>query len=121
MQKNDLLKRIEEALENKKAIDVRVIDIRSCSNVADYFVICSGTSTTHTRALADEVEEKLKEEKMLFFHKEGYSSSNWILLDYGSVVVHIMQQEEREYYNIEKLWSKGIVSYRRFGGTENEL
>ena len=100
--------KIVEILEDKKAKDVSTIDIKNVTVLADYFVICSGTSTTHIKAMADEVETKLKESgEQLFNNKQGYNSARWILLDYGSVIVHIFHEEDREFYNLERLWSDG--------------
>lgn len=90
--------------EDKKAREVKILDIRSISTVADYFVICSGTSPTHVRAIADNVEEKLAEEGYALHHMEGYQNGRWVLLDFGDVVVHVMLEAEREFYNLERLW-----------------
>ncbi|MCX8131081.1 MAG: ribosome silencing factor [Clostridia bacterium] len=106
------LDKIVEILESKKAKDISVISIKEISILADYFVICSGTSSTHIKALADELEEKMKEDGYSFFHKEGYNSARWILLDYGEVVVHIFHDEDRSFYNLERLWSDGVVMYK---------
>ena len=72
---------------------------------ADYFIIASGNSVTQTKALADEMEEKMNEMIGKPQHKEGYESANWILLDYGDVVVHILHSDFRSFYNLERLWS----------------
>lgn len=90
--------------EDKKARDVKILDIRSITTVADYFVICSGSSATHVKAIADHVEEKLAALGFAVHHVEGYQNGRWILLDYGDVVVHVMQEQEREFYNLERLW-----------------
>lgn len=93
----------------KKAREVRILDIRSISSVADYFVICSGTSSTHIRAIADHVEEHLtKEQGLRLRHMEGYQNGKWILLDFGDLVVHVMQEEDRSFYNLERLWGDAI-------------
>lgn len=97
-------------LEGKKAKDISVINIQKITTLADYFVICSGTSTTHIRSLADEVDFKMGEEGVSFLNKEGYESARWILLDYGDVVVHIFHEEERKHYNLERLWSDGVMT-----------
>ncbi|MDK2799410.1 MAG: ribosome-associated protein [Clostridiales bacterium] len=97
--------KIVQILDDKKAKDIEVLDISNVSLLADYFVICSGNSTTQIKALADEVEEKLAELGYIPIHKEGYSSSSWILLDYGEIVVHIFHYESRSFYNLEHLWS----------------
>lgn len=103
---------IKEVLEDKKAREIEVIDIRELTVLADYFVICSGTSVRHAKSLADAVEEKLEEFGILKHNKEGYGSAGWILLDYGDIVVHIFREEDRDYYNIERLWSDGVMVSR---------
>jgi len=90
--------------DDKKGKDVRILDIRSISTVTDYFVICSGTSPTHVRAIADNVESKLSESGLRLHHMEGYQNGRWILLDFLDVVVHVMAPEERSFYNLERLW-----------------
>jgi ribosome-associated protein len=90
--------------DDKKGKDVRILDIRSISTVADYFVICTGTSTTHVRAIVDNIEEKLSELGLTLHHMEGYQNGRWILLDFVDVVVHVLQPEERSFYNLERLW-----------------
>lgn len=96
-----------KALDSKRAEDIKVIGIRDLTVIADYFVIANGTSTTQTKALADEVEYKLKESGLMPLRIEGYQSANWIVLDYGSVVVHVFYKETRQFYNLERLWSDG--------------
>ena len=81
--------------------------------MADYFVICSGTSTTHIKALADEVDVKMGEMGYPCLHKEGYNSARWILLDYADVVVHLFHEEDRKFYNLERLWSDGKITRRQ--------
>ena len=103
---------ISTILDDKKAKDVSVIDIRGISILADYFVICHGTSTTHIKALADELEMKMEKAGCRYLHREGYNSARWILMDYGEVVVHIFHEEDRNFYNLERLWSDGVYSYR---------
>lgn len=96
-----------EILEGKKARDLDVIDISGVSILADCFVICSGTSTTHIRTLADELELKMSEAGYPVLHREGYDSARWILVDFGDVVVHIFHEEDRSFYKLERLWSDG--------------
>ncbi|MBQ6906916.1 MAG: ribosome silencing factor [Clostridia bacterium] len=105
----EMAKKIVKALDDKKAVNLQIIDIKDISQVADYFIICSGTSTTHVKALADEVEFQMGNEieHEVGYHKEGYSSALWILLDYKDVIVHIFCGETRDFYNIEHLWSDG--------------
>ncbi len=104
--------KVVETLKGKKARDIDVIDISEISSLADYFVICSGTSTIHIRTLADELEEKMGEAGRQCLRKEGYESARWILLDYGDVVVHIFHEADRKFYNLERLWADGIITSR---------
>ena len=105
MTASDLAQKIRTILEDKKAKDIDVIDVSDKTILADYFVIATGTSTTHVKALADEVEYLLKEkDNRLVDHVEGFESSRWILLDFGDVVVHVFHSEERDFYSLEKLW-----------------
>ena len=111
MNSENLVQKIVEILKNKKAKNIDIINIKEISILANYFVICSGTSTTHIRTLADELEQKLSEnDGRSPDHKEGYASARWILLDYGEVVVHIFHEEDRNFYNLERLWSDGILT-----------
>ena len=113
MNSGALTDKIADILKGKKARDIKVIDIKGVTILADYFVICSGTSTTHIKALADELETKMEEAGFRYLHKEGYNSARWILLDYGDVVVHIFHEEDRNFYNLERLWAEGVLSYRQ--------
>ena len=101
---NALLSKILQVLEDKKAINVSTMEIKDVTTIADYFVIASGTSSTHIKALADNLEEELKENGIYPNKIEGYETGTWILLDYADVVVHIFTEQERQKYNIEELW-----------------
>ena len=96
-----------QALDEKKAEDIKVIGIGDITIIADYFVIANGTSTTQVKALADYLEKELSEQGITPLRIEGYSSANWILLDYGSVIAHVFYKETREFYNLERLWKDG--------------
>mgnify|MGYP002474777877 FL=1 len=87
-------------LENKKGLDIKIIKADDSNVLADYIVIATGTSTTHVKALADEVEVKFKEVDILPHHIEESSYNSWILLDYGDVIVHVFLEESRRYYNL---------------------
>lgn len=96
---------IKQILEDKKARNIEIIDIEGKTILADRFVIATGTSVTHIKSLANEVELEMKaKHKRLADHIEGMSSGRWILMDYADVVVHIFHAEDREFYNLEKLW-----------------
>ena len=98
---------ILKILDEKKAMDLKMLEISELTVLADYFILCTGTSITHIRALADEVEFKLKELGEPVLHLEGYETGGWILMDYGSVVVHLFQQETREFYGLDRMWADG--------------
>ena len=91
-------------LDKKKAVDIKAIHITDYSIVADYFVIATGTSNTHVKSLADELEYEMSKLGIEPYHIEG-KATGWIVLDYGTVIVHIFTGESREYYNLERLWS----------------
>ena len=96
-------KNIVKILDNKKAMDIDLIQTQELTIVSDYFVIANGTSNTHVRALADEVEEEMTKLGVEPDHIEG-RATGWILLDYGCVLVHVFDPQSREYYNLERLW-----------------
>lgn len=104
MEAQDLANRITGLIFNKKGYDVKIMDLRQLTSIADYFVICSADSDTQVKAIADEVDKELSKEGIKCWHKEGYNTLNWVLLDYFDVVVHVFKSDSRKYYNLEKLW-----------------
>ena len=96
-----------KAISSKKGLDIQVIEIGDISVLADYMVIATGTSSTHVKALADEVEYKLDEAGISVSHIEGYRSNSWILLDYVDVIVNVFSAEAREFYDLDRLWQDG--------------
>ena len=99
-----------KALDSKKGADIKVMEVTDLTSLADYFVICTGSSTTQINALCDCVEEKLETEcgeKAL--RREGHRGGIWVLIDYGCVVVHVFNNEAREFYGLERLWNDGKV------------
>ena len=107
MTQNEILKEAVKILDSKKAEDIRVIGIKDLTIVADYFIIADGTSSTHTRSLADELEFQLKQIGIEPRQIQGNNGSNWIVMDYSDIVVHIFFKETREFYNLERLWQDG--------------
>lgn len=95
----------ESALAGRRARDVVALDMRGLTVITDYFLICHGTSGVHIRALADAVAKDLEEQQVSALGVEGYPESRWVLLDYGDVVIHIFAEEERGFYDLERLWS----------------
>jgi len=95
------------ALEDKKAENIRVIDIEQVSVIADYFLIASGSNRNQVQALAENVEEQLYKAGYEKKQTEGYTQGNWILLDYGDIVIHIFDHENRLFYDLERIWKDG--------------
>ena len=96
-----------EALEDKKGEDIKIIDISQVSILADYFIIASGNNRNQVQALCDNVEEKLGRMGILKKQTEGYDNGNWILIDYGDIVIHVFDKENRLLYDLERIWRDG--------------
>lgn len=107
METRELVKQLVRSLDKHKAKDIQVIRVADVTIIAEYFIIAAGTSSTQVRALADYAEGELKEQGVSPQRMEGYAGSTWVLIDYGSVIVHVFQPETREYYNLERLWKDG--------------
>lgn len=105
METLELMRKAVKCADDKKASDIKVLSIGELTTLADYFVICHANSNTQMNAIADEIEEKLKEDGLLMYNSGSKGSDQWILMDYGDVVVHIFNTESREFYGIEKLWA----------------
>ena len=95
------------ALEEKKAVDIKLIDISEVSVLADYFIIASGTNRNQVQALADNVEETLHKAGHPVKQTEGYRTANWVLMDYGDIIVHVFDSENRLFYDLERIWRDG--------------
>lgn len=108
-----LSKNVMNLLDDKKAGSIISIDVSKVTTLTDYFIICSGTSDRHRKSLADDVQELMENEKLEMISKEGYRTANWILLDYGYVVVNIFSTDARDKYDLERLWSDGSLSELR--------
>ncbi len=93
------------AAEDKKANYITALDLRGKTIIADFFLICSGTSNIHIRSIADGIMEAMEKQGVRQRRIEGYSEATWVLLDYSDVIVHIMSEEQRDYYGLEKLWT----------------
>lgn len=98
------VRRAARAALDRKALDLVVLDVQSVSSVTDYFLVCSGRSTTHVRSIADGIREEMKAADVRLLHGEGTPESGWLLLDYGDVLVHVFLEETRMYYALERLW-----------------
>ena len=108
MTQQEILEVIVKALDSKRAEDIQVLHVVELTILGDYFIIANGTSTTHTKTLADEVEYQLSERGLEPMHREGRGNgSNWIVLDYADIIVHIFYKETRDFYQLERLWADG--------------
>ncbi len=96
---------VTKALDSKKGMDIKVLKIDKISSLADYFIICTGTSNTHVRTLCDYAEEVFDQLGEPMLGREGHRGNTWELLDFGSVVVHVFTEEGREFYSLERLWA----------------
>ncbi|MFV0353134.1 MAG: ribosome silencing factor [Oscillospiraceae bacterium] len=105
MEALQLAKEAAKALDDKKGIDIKVLKVEDLTVLADYFVIASGTSNTHVGALADEAEARLDKLGIKPLRREGEKTRNWVLLDYGSTVIHVFYPEAREFYALDRLWA----------------
>lgn len=108
----EIARRIVDAAEDKKAADIVLLDVTALTSMADYFVVCSGGSERQLGAIADGVSEKLRDEGVRPIGREGGAGSHWTLLDFGSVIVHVFAPPERDYYQLERLWSKAKTIVR---------
>lgn len=107
-----LARRAVDLAADKKAADIVLLDIHDLTTLADYFVICSGSSERQLGAIADGISEGLREDGLRPIGREGSSGAHWLLLDYGSVIVHVMAPPEREFYQLEKLWAEAPLLLR---------
>ena len=105
MNTTELVKVVLKVLDDKMAEDVKVLDIHEISVMSDYFVIASAKNVSQVKAIADEVEEKLYENGCKLIQSEGYQSARWVLLDFNDIIVHIFLKEEREFYQLERVWA----------------
>lgn len=104
MTSKELALTLAKLLDDKKGQDIKVLETAELTTLADYFVLCTGTSNTQIKALADYCQKELKDQGELPHHVEGHHSGTWVLLDYSSVVVHLFQEETRDFYDLERLW-----------------
>ena len=100
---------VTKALDEKKGMDIKLLKIDRVSSLADYFLICTGTSNTHVKTLCDFAEYTLEELGEPMLGREGHRGNSWELLDYGTIVVHVFTEEAREFYNLERIWADAEV------------
>ena len=102
---DEIARLVIQALDSKKAREIKLLRTTDVTILADYFVICTATSTTQVKTLSDEIEKLLKENGEYALRREGHRSGGWVLIDYGCVVVHLFLKETRDFYMLERLWS----------------
>ncbi len=112
MDTKELTKIIYDALDDKKASDIRIIDIRDISVIADYFIVASAGNINQLGALQDAVDEKMYKNGHHALHVEGNKDSTWILMDYEDIIVHLFLEEDRLFYNLERIWKDGVFLTR---------
>ncbi len=105
-----LIDQIIEHIQSKKGRSISVLNLTKLTAISDYFVICSADSEPQVKAIADEIVKKLADEGIKCYHKEGYDTLNWVLLDYLDVVVHVFRSEARKFYNLERLWADAKIT-----------
>lgn len=101
-----LAKAAVDTASDKKAFDVLLLDIREVTTIADYFVICSANNTRQVQAIAEAIDEELEKQGAILLNREGGADSGWLLLDFGDIIVHIFEPQEREYYRLDRLWGE---------------
>jgi len=112
---------ILNAAEDAKAERITALDLRGKTLIADYFIVCSGTSDVHIRSVADKIQDALRAAGERTLRVEGYREATWVLLDYGDIVVHVMREETRQHYGLEAFWQNAplIESLREYAGDES--
>lgn len=104
-------KLIAKAASDKKALDIVIMNMHDLTITTDFFIVCSATTSTQVRAIADNIEEEMTKAGETFLHKEGYRNAEWILLDFGNCIVHIFTEEARRFYGLEDLWGEAPTEY----------
>jgi ribosome-associated protein len=111
---SERVRRAVTAADDRKAIDLKVLELAEVTDFTDYFLICSGGSDRQVQAIADAVDEVLRADKVRPLHAEGYNNGHWILLDYGDFIVHVFDEETRRFYGLERLWADAPEVTERF-------
>ncbi len=109
MNSKDFAIKISDLILSKKGYNIKILELKKLSSIADYFVICSADSDTQVKAIADEIDKNLRDEGIKCYFKEGYDTLNWVILDYFDVVAHVFHKESRIYYNLEKFWADAPI------------
>ncbi len=108
-EQDQILKIITDSIFEKKGADVKILDLRNITTIADYFVVCSGESDMQVKAIADNVDKKLSEEGIKVWKKEGFKALSWVLIDLSDIVIHVFRNESRQFYNLERLWGDAPI------------
>jgi ribosome-associated protein len=111
---SERVRRAVTAADDRKAFDLKVLELARVTDFTDYFLICSGGSDRQVQAIADAVDETLRADKVRPLHAEGYNGGHWILLDYGDFIVHVFDEETRRFYGLERLWADAPEVTERF-------
>ncbi|MBL0175051.1 MAG: ribosome silencing factor [Ignavibacteria bacterium] len=111
MTSKELARAIADLAIEKKAKDISILDLHTLSDVTDYFVVCTGDSDTHVKAIADAIDDGMRPEGARVWRSEGYNNLQWVLLDFVDVVVHVFQQKVRAYYDLERLWGDAKIEH----------
>ena len=104
------IQRISTLMLEKKALDIKIIDVRNITTLTDFFVICTSESEPQTRAITDHIHDQMKANGMKAWHIEGYENLDWVLLDYINIVVHVFSRDSRDYYDLDRLWADGKIT-----------
>lgn len=104
MEIKELVSKAVKVIEDKKGTDIKVLNINEISPLADYFIIATGSNANQLHAICDEIQAVLAKDKAYAKQVEGYDKANWILMDFGDIIIHLFQPESRDYYNLERIW-----------------
>ena len=105
------VKYISELMLDKKALDITVIDVREITTLTDFFIVCTSESEPQTKAITDHINQKMNIKGVKSWHTEGYENLDWVLIDFVNIVVHIFSKDTREYYDFERLWADGKITF----------
>ena len=109
MENLEIVNKMYDVLDDRKAKNVKIIDIHEISIMTDYFVVASAGNINHVHALAEHLEDEMRKIGLHYTHLEGYNAGNWILMDYGDIVIHIFDDASRDFYDIERIWRDGKI------------
>ena len=105
----EVVRRAQEALDDKQGVDIRVMDLREVSSLTDFFIVVHGNNEPHVKTLADTVQDVTVEAGLSMRSLEGYAEATWILMDFGDIIIHVFDKATREFYNLERIWGDALV------------